>query len=104
VWRDVIGAEPELAPPYTPDWAEASREERLIDAGLRWFAPVDAGAFAAGDVLVFRWRDGLPAKHLGIATSQSTMIHAHDGACICEVAICPAWRRRIACAFAFPGL
>jgi NlpC/P60 family putative phage cell wall peptidase len=104
VWRDVIGPEPEVARPYTPDWAEASREERLIEAGLRWFVPVDTPAFGAGDVLVFRWRNGLPAKHLGIATSQGTMIHAHDGASVCEVAIGPAWRRRIACAFAFPGL
>lgn len=104
VWRDVIGPEPERAGAYTPDWAEAGREERLIEAGLRWFVPVDTWAFEAGDVLVFRWRDGLPAKHLGIATSHGTMIHAHDGACVCEVAIGPAWRRRIACAFAFPGL
>ncbi|MDB5651447.1 MAG: peptidase, partial [Hyphomicrobiales bacterium] len=100
VWRDVVGAEPEGAGAYTPDWAEAGREERLIDAGLRWFVLAEELAFEAGDVLVFRWRDGLPAKHLGIATSSTTMIHAHDGACVCEVAIGSAWRRRIARAFA----
>jgi hypothetical protein len=32
------------------------------------------------------------------------MIHAHDGASVCEVAIAPWWRRRLAYAFAFPGV
>ena len=29
VWRAVIGPEPERAPPYAPDWAEASGMNRL---------------------------------------------------------------------------
>ena len=44
------------------------------------------------------------AKHVAIATSQATMIHAHDGASVCEVGIAPWWRRRLAYAFAFPGV
>ena len=103
VWRDVIGPEPERAPAYTSDWAEATRREPLLEAGQRWFEPVDIGAFQAGDVLVFRWREGVAAKHLGIATSPVAMAHAHEGACVCEVTIAPAWRRRIVAAFAFPG-
>lgn len=103
VWRDCVGPEPEVAPPYTPDWAEAGGEEALLAAALRWFAPVN-DAFQAGDVLLFRWRDGLPAKHIGIATSATTMIHAHDGACVCEVSIGFAWRRRLVQAFSFPDV
>jgi NlpC/P60 family putative phage cell wall peptidase len=103
VWRDVIGDEPETAPPYTADWAEASGDEALMQAALRWFTPVDAARMQAGDVIVFRWRDGSPAKHLGVATSATSMIHAHDGACVCEAHIGAAWRRRIAGVFAFPG-
>ena len=102
VWRDMVGDEPEAPPPYTPDWAEARRDDDLLNAALRWFAPVATGEARAGDLIVFRWRDGSPAKHLGIATSSSRMIHAHDGACVCEVAIGAAWRRRIAGVFAFP--
>ena len=104
VWREVIGPEPETAPPYTPGWAEAAAGEPLIEAGLRWFSPVDPYAFQAGDVLVFRWREGAAAKHLGIASGPATMIHAHDGACVCEVAIVPAWRRKLVAAFSFPSL
>ena len=104
VWRTLVGGEPETPGPYGSDWAEAAGEERLIQAGEREFEPVDAAAFATGDLLLFRWRDGVPAKHAAIATSPATMIHAHDGASVCEVAIGSAWRRRIARAFSFPGL
>ena len=103
VWRACIGPEPEQPGAYTPDWAEASGVERLADAGARHFVRIEAASFAAGDVLLFRWRDNTPAKHLAIAVSATTMVHAHDGACVCEVAISPWWRRRLAYAFRFPG-
>ena len=104
VWREVIGPEPEEPGPYAPDWAEASGLERLADAGARHFTPVAVADFAAGDVLLFRWREGSPAKHAAIATSGSSMVHAHEGACVCEVVIGSQWRQRIAFAFQFPGL
>ena len=70
VWREVLGPEPEEPGPYAPDWAEASGLERLADAGARHFTPVVVADFNAGDVLLFRWREGLPAKHAAIATSR----------------------------------
>ncbi len=103
VWREVMGDEPETAPPYTPDWAETLGLETLLDAAGRHFVPRPVEAFRAGDVLVFRFRDHLPAKHLGIATSAAHMTHAHSGACVAEVAIAP-WRKRLAAAFSFPGV
>ena len=102
VWRNCIGPEPGPVMPYSPDWAEASREERLAAAGFRYFSSVALEEFAAGDVLLFRWRAELPAKHAAIATSADTMIHAHDGAQVAEVAIIDWWRRRLSHAFAFP--
>ena len=104
VWRDTIGAEPESPAPYSPDWAEAGRVETLARAGEKYFDPVNPEAFGEGDVLLFRWRAGVPANHLAIASSASTMIHAHDGAEVCEVAITPWWRRKLAYAFSFPGV
>ena len=100
----VVGPEPEAAGAYAPDWAEASLEERLADAGGRYFVPVARDAFQAGDVLLFRWRAHLPAKHMAIATSRAAMIHAHDGARVCEVALAPWWLRRLAFAFRFPNV
>lgn len=104
VWRDVVGEEPEEAPPYTPDWAEALGFETLLDAAHRHFAPVPLSDYRAGDVLLFQFRDHLPAKHLGVATSATHMVHAHSGACVSEVAIGPHWRKRLAAAFSFPGV
>jgi len=104
VWRACIGDEPELPPPYAADWAEARGEEALAAAALRHLVPVDIVSFGAGDVLLFRWRAGFIAKHVAIATADGSMIHAHDGASVCEVALAPWWRRRLAYAFRFPGV
>ena len=104
VWRAVIGPEPERAPPYAPGWAEASGIESLADAAARHLMAIERDAFGPGDVLLFRWRAQLPAKHAAIVTAADRMVHAHDGAAVTEVAIAPWWRRRLAFAFRFPGV
>ena len=104
VWRALYGSEPEQLPPYACDWAEAASGEPLAEAGLRHLVPVACDAFKAGDVLLFRWRVGFVAKHAAIATAAGSMIHAHDGAAVAEVAIAPWWRRRLAYAFRFPDV
>lgn len=104
VWRAVIGEEPEQAPPYAPDWAEATAEELLARAAMRHLVAVPSAIFAPGDVLLFRWRSNLPAKHAAIVTAPTLMVHAHDGAAVTEVAIAPWWRRRLAYVFRFPGV
>ena len=116
VWRAVIGAEPERAPPYAPGWAEAASGEPLMEAAARHLiavplapshpSPASGGGlgWGPGDVLLFRWRKHMPAKHAAIVTAQNLMVHAHDGAAVAEVAIAPWWRRRLAYAFRFPGV
>lgn len=104
VWRALIGLEPEQPGPYSRDWAEAGREEALALAGARHFVTIEPASFRPGDVLLFRWRAHAPARHMAIVTSDTTMTHAHDGARVCEVAISPWWRRRLAYAFSFPGV
>lgn len=103
VWRALHGDEPEVAPPYTADWAEAGGRETLRDAARRHLVEIEPAAARPGDVLLFRWRDGAPMKHAGIATGPGRMIHAHDGAAVAEVAIGP-WARRLAAAFRFPAV
>lgn len=104
VWRELIGAEPERAPPYGRDWAEAAREEAFALAARRHLIEIDPAQFAPGDVLLFRYAPRYPAKHAAIVTTPATMVHAHDGAAVTEVAIVPWWRRRLAYAFRFPGV
>ena len=104
VWRAVTGEEPERAPPYTRDWAEAASAETLAQAAACHMIAMPLDEFGPGDVLLFRWRAGNPAKHAAIVTTPDTMVHAHDGAAVAEVAIAPWWRRRLAYAFRFPGI
>jgi len=104
VYRALYGCEPELPPAYSPDWAEARREETLADAARRHLVHVPDCAFLPGDVLLFRWRAHLPAKHAAIAVTPHSMVHAHDGARVAEVSLNGWWRRHLAFVFSFPGI
>jgi NlpC/P60 family putative phage cell wall peptidase len=104
VWRALHGDEPECAPPYSRDWAEASLRETLAEAGGRHLLAVEREQMQEGDVVLFRWRAALVAKHAAILTGDASMIHAHDGAAVAEVAFAPWWRRRLAYVFRFPGV
>lgn len=108
VWREVVGAEPETVPAYTPDWAETTGKERLLDAARRLMRPVEVAEARAGDVLVFRMIAHGPAKHLAILITDDLndgrLIHAYSGHTVCETALTEAWRRRLAGAFRFPGV
>lgn len=103
VWRAVLGPEPQDLPAYAPDWAEATKAEQMAQAAGRHMRAVEPEAIAPGDVLLFRWREGFPAKHAALLVTPERMVHAHDGAAVAEVFLAPWWRRRLAFAFAFPG-
>lgn len=103
VWRDVIGAEPEAMPAYTADWAEAHGRETLLEGAARHFTP--AGEAKPGSILVFRWKAGAPAKHVGIATSQGRFVHAYQSAGkAVDCALTRPWAGRLAAVFDFPGV
>lgn len=103
VWRAIHGADPERPPAYSADWAETTGEETLLDAAARHMERRPPGMFLPGDVLVFRWRPHLPAKHCGILTAPDRMVHAYQSAGrVAEGHLASAWRRRIAAAFVFP--
>jgi NlpC/P60 family putative phage cell wall peptidase len=104
VWRELYGCEAETPPPYSRDWAEASRRETLLEAASRHLIAIAPDAAGSGDVLVFRLRAGMVAKHAAILSGRTTMIHATEGAPAAEVALTPWWRRRVADAFAFPSV
>lgn len=102
VWRRLYGSEPFMPPPYSADWAEATGEETLAEAARHHMQEISLAVASAGDVVMFRWRDNLPAKHCGILTGPDSMVHAHDGACVSEVSIGRWWKRHRAYAFRFP--
>ena len=104
VWREVVGLEPQSLPPYAASWAESDAGEMLAEAGFRYLQPQAGLAFMPGDVLLFRWRDGYPAKHAGIASNCDHMIHAQQGAGVSEIALGGWWLRHHAYVFRFPGV
>lgn len=104
VWRELYARDAELPPAYSRDWAEAGGVETMLDAAARHLQPVAAGAAGAGDVLIFRLRDGFVAKHAAIRSGPATMIHAIEGAPVAEVPLSAWWLRHVAGAFRFPGV
>ncbi len=106
VWRELFGMEPALVPPYTPDWGEAGREEILWAAALRHLRPRPPGApAAAGEVILFRMREGAVAKHLGLQAevgARASFVHAYSGHGVLESPLTGPWARRVAARFAFP--
>lgn len=104
VWRELYGEEPEKSPPYSPDWAEVGAVETLADAARRHLREIDLKAAKAGDVLLFRMSDVSPAKHAALLVAAGRIVHAYWGRAVVETSLTPWWRRRLACAFAFPDL
>ena len=102
VWRELYRDEAAEPPAYSRDWAEARGSETLLGAANTWLVAKPIAAVQPGDVLVFRYRAGIPAKHCAIVSGEATMIHALERAGVVEVPLAPWWRRRIAGVFAFP--
>ncbi len=105
VWREIYGAEPLEVPAYTADWAEPQGEELLWQAALRCLRPAPAGRDAAGDVLLFRMRNGAVAKHLGVQAGVGpapSFVHAYARHGVVESPLSAPWRARIVARFAFP--
>lgn len=108
IWREVLGPEPEKVPAYTPDWAEATGDERLLSAAQRLMDRVSEEAAQPGDILLFRMIQRGPAKHVGVLVSDGLdagrLIHAYSGHDVCETRLTAAWRRRLAGVFRLPGV
>ena len=106
VWREVQPSRSALRPdkfgaipPYTPDWAEANGRETLAEGFRAHLMEIDPGEADAGDVVLFRWRKHLPAKHAAIMTVRDRMVHSQQHAAVTEVPLSDWWRRRMAYAF-----
>ena len=103
VWAEIMGREAEQPGAYAPDWAERGCGDRLIEAARRHCgAAVPLNEARPGDILLFRWRDGVSAKHAGILSGEDHFIHAYEAVGVIESALVPSWRRRIAAVHRFP--
>ncbi|MBB5274230.1 NlpC/P60 family putative phage cell wall peptidase [Rhizobium rosettiformans] len=125
IWRELYGQEPEAVPAYAPDWAERGGEERLLAAAARHFLSVPSFAESRpGDLVLFRFRPHLAAKHAGILARlpdecsgtdgaacleragavpiPDAFIHAYEQSAVTLSALVPGWRRKIAGIYRFP--
>ena len=104
IWRMVHGSEITDIPAYTPDWSEPQGDELLLRTVAQWFHPVADGPLAHGQLIVFRMRRGLIAKHLGLVATDGaapSFIHAYCGHGVVESPLSAPWQRRIVARFTF---
>jgi NlpC/P60 family putative phage cell wall peptidase len=104
VWRALYGSEPELAPAYTPDWAEREGAETLLLAARRHLLELPLPEASPGDVLLFRMDARSPIKHAAILEEDERIIHAYWGRAVVRSRYAPWWRQRVAAAFSFPDV
>ncbi|MDT0683623.1 peptidase [Roseicyclus sp. F158] len=106
IWRTLYGDEPGGVPPYTLDWGEPQGDERMWAAARRLMPERPRGeATEAGDILLFRMRQGGIAKHLGVAAetgARPSFIHAFQGHAVVESPLTRPWARRIVARFILP--
>jgi NlpC/P60 family putative phage cell wall peptidase len=102
VWHAIYGAAPEEPGPYSVDWAEAGGGDHFLEAARRHCREKAVIEARAGDLILFRWRSHLPAKHAAILIAPDRFVHAYEGSAVVVSALVPQWRKRIAAAFAFP--
>ena len=103
VWREIYGALPEEAPAYARDWTEIPGDP-LTETARRHFDERTEGPARPGDLVLFRWRGGLSARHAAILLDRDRIVHACEGRAVIVTRLVPQWRRRIAGSYAFPDI
>ncbi len=103
VWRMVLGTEPQLPPAYAPDW-DVRDDNALQQAADAHLVRLPMGTIEAGDILLFQLRAGFSARHLAIAASPTTMIHAYSGLCVSQTSINPWWQRHMIARYLYPNI
>lgn len=97
VWREVKGDEPELPPPYAPRWNDAAKSDLLLEMAERNFCRKAKGEpIEMADILLFKYRDHLPTRHVAIAISDDRFIHAYAGRGVVVNGFSAWWQRHLA--------
>ncbi|AKS46482.1 putative phage cell wall peptidase, NlpC/P60 family [Octadecabacter temperatus] len=105
VMAEARGKPLQSVPAYTPDWSEPQGDEVLWTEAARQLIAKPIEHAEAGDVLLFRMRQGAVAKHVGLQAEiglRSTFIHAYQGHGVRESAFSTPWQRRLVARFAVP--
>lgn len=103
VGRELGVALPCTVPAYSANWRDphsGGELERMADRYLIRQAP---GKAQPGDILLFRMRRDLPAKHCAILIAPTQMIHAQEGVGTIQLAFDTPWQRRLVARYNFPN-
>ncbi|NOZ32811.1 MAG: hypothetical protein GXP01_07015 [Alphaproteobacteria bacterium] len=87
---------------YGPGWRDGTGGRALQNAARLFLVPLGTQPIRAGDVILFRFRRDLPAKHCAIMTGPDRFIHAMERVGVCEVSYSRWWRRHTVGAFGLP--
>lgn len=105
VWHELYGVQPDEPQPYALDWAENSKQERMLDAARAYCGDeIAIEDMHVGCLVLFRWRESAAIKHAGILSAPHQFIHAYERIGVTRSALVPSWRRRIAAVFTFPNI
>lgn len=105
IWHELYGVQPDEPQPYAMDWAENSKQERMLDAARAYLGDeIEIEDMHVGCLVLFRWRENAAIKHAGILSAPHQFIHAYERIGVTRSALVPSWRRRIAAAFTFPQI
>ena len=95
--------------PAYRQWAHRGEREVLWQAARTYLLPRPLSSipqskeFIAGDIVLFRLRAALPARHLALISAPNKMIHAVAHMGVCEVEFTAHWRRYAVARFVFPA-
>lgn len=102
IYRELYEADdPEEIPNYSPSWEDHRMDDPLVQAAARYMDEIPKKEAKPGDVLVFRMRPRVAAKHCGILVSEDRMVHAYTGHNVMEITLIPWWTKKIVAAFRF---
>jgi NlpC/P60 family putative phage cell wall peptidase len=103
VYIGLYGNDPEIPPPYSPDWGESDERELMFAAAREHLIERPEKTWELGDVLLFRLKPTVAAKHCAIVSNDDMMIHAYSEIGVVETSIGSWWSRHVAGVFTFPG-
>lgn len=104
IYRELVGPEPEQAPPYSSSWAEETGSEIMVDVCRKYLIEVEVEDRGPGDVLLFRMLRNGPIKHMGFLSFNNYIIHAYSGHEVIESPMISSIGSKVTHAFSFPNL
>lgn len=82
VWGELFNRPPKdfTLPPYSPSWAEETKDELMTRLMSRYMIPIPLGEQIPGDVQLYRMFRRGPTKHAAILVKPTgDIIHAYNG-------------------------